>query len=421
MNQWHYATDGQKHGPISFPEFAQLVQQGAIGDDTLVWCDGMPGWLPFAQVPNAPRPTTTEGAGATSAPAAFEFTGEWTEYFKIWIVNVLLTVVTLGIYAAWAKVRKRRYFYGNTRLLGHTFEYLADPKKILIGNLIVGGVFVLYSLAGAVSPLIQLPVMLALAVVFPWFMVRALTFNARNSAWRGLRFGFEGRYGGAAKAFLLSPMLMPFTLGLIYPLIVQRQKAFTVGNHAYGRTGFRFEGKTGDIFIIYLKALLFFLPVMFAYGIMIATVVATAATSAQQGTTPDAQMQLAVTPVSSVATSGIMFLVGIPLAFAGIYFLRARMFNYVWNRTALGPHHFAATMRARDLFGLQFVNALVTMFTLGLLYPWAAVRAAKFQLGCLRLIPVGGMDEFVASSAPPVSALGESAGDLLDFDLGFGA
>ena len=68
----------------------------------------------------------------------FEFTGTANEYFRIWIVNVFLSVITLGIYSAWAKVRTRQYFYANTKLDGHPFEYLGNPIAILKGNLVVG-------------------------------------------------------------------------------------------------------------------------------------------------------------------------------------------------------------------------------------------------------------------------------------------
>jgi uncharacterized membrane protein YjgN (DUF898 family) len=68
-----------------------------------------------------------------------EFNGNGFEYFKIWIVNLCLSVITLGIYSAWAKVRRISYFYGNTRIDGHSFSYLADPVKILIGRIIHGG------------------------------------------------------------------------------------------------------------------------------------------------------------------------------------------------------------------------------------------------------------------------------------------
>ena len=66
---------------------------------------------PEAQVPSPP---------AASQPAVerFQFTGKTGEYFGIWIVNLFLTIVTLGIYSAWAKVRKKRYFYANTIIDG---------------------------------------------------------------------------------------------------------------------------------------------------------------------------------------------------------------------------------------------------------------------------------------------------------------
>src|SRR5262245_36210186 len=78
------------------------------------------------------------GGAAAGSPAVpplvehpFEFRGEWREYFRIWIVNVALTVLTLGVYSAWAKVRTQRYFYGNTRVAGRAFDYQAQPLPIL--------------------------------------------------------------------------------------------------------------------------------------------------------------------------------------------------------------------------------------------------------------------------------------------------
>ena len=66
----------------------------------------------------------------------FQFEGSATEYFKIWIVNVLLAIVTLGVYSAWGKVRTESYFYGNTIVNGSSFRYTGDPVKILKGRII---------------------------------------------------------------------------------------------------------------------------------------------------------------------------------------------------------------------------------------------------------------------------------------------
>lgn len=88
----------------------------------------------------------------------FSFMGSGKEYFGIWIVNVFLTIVTLGIYSAWAKVRRNRYFYGNTVLLGRAFEYHARGGQILVGRLIVlGGLVILNVIATTVPILALLP------------------------------------------------------------------------------------------------------------------------------------------------------------------------------------------------------------------------------------------------------------------------
>ncbi|OUW19747.1 MAG: hypothetical protein CBD18_00225 [Opitutales bacterium TMED158] len=77
------------------------------------------------------RPLKPEAAPLE--PISFEFTGQTGEYFNIWIVNLLLSVATLGLYWPWALVRSRRYFHAHTKLDGHAFDYLAKPKNLLIG------------------------------------------------------------------------------------------------------------------------------------------------------------------------------------------------------------------------------------------------------------------------------------------------
>src|SRR5581483_3448941 len=81
-----------------------------------------------------------------------EFTASASEYFRIWIVNLLFTLLTAGIYSAWATVRKKRYFYGSTKFDGATFDYFASPRAILNGRIIAFAVFVVYALAGDLYP-----------------------------------------------------------------------------------------------------------------------------------------------------------------------------------------------------------------------------------------------------------------------------
>src|SRR5690348_8005620 len=84
----------------------------------------------------------------------FEFTGRGGEYFRIWIVNLALTIITLGIYSAWAKVRRLQYFYRNTTLYGSSFDYHGDPIAILKGRIIGVGLLVLYNVTFAFNVLL---------------------------------------------------------------------------------------------------------------------------------------------------------------------------------------------------------------------------------------------------------------------------
>lgn len=443
-------ADGREYGPVSAEQIRQWMAENRLTRDMLGRPQGTTEWKRLGDLPefaapaslpppltDAPRAgdqasaanpipnpgpgsTSVPGSGTSSAPASetgpaagarepFVFTADWSEYFKIWIVNVLLTIVTLGVYAAWAKVRRRRYFYSNTRLFGHTFEYLADPVRILYGNIIVVGIFLLLTLSQVVSPFLYLGLAILFGIAAPWLVVRALAFNARNTAWRGLRFNFTGTYGPAATVFLLLPLLIPFTLGFIFPYIAKRQKDFILSHHAYGTTPFGFTGRTEDFYKIYGVTVLFFLPAVALYFTFIVFVVATAGRGGGQPPPPEA-----FAPVL------LLFIVAIPLAMIGSFYFRSRMFNLVWNQTSIAGNRFVASMRARDLLLVHLVNSIVTGMTAGLLHPWAAVRMVKFQLDSLRVIPAGNIDSFVAASEPPVGAVGDSASDFFDFDIGFG-
>jgi uncharacterized membrane protein YjgN (DUF898 family) len=424
-------ADGKEYGPVTADQIREWIGQNRLTLDMQARLTGEAEWRrlrdfpefappaattalppPLAAAPGAgPAATTSSLGAAPSGPQPIVFTGEWTEYFKIWIVNVLLTIVTLGIYAAWAKVRRRRYFYSNTSILGHTLEYLADPVKILYGNLIVVALFLTLTLLGVVSPLLQLPFVIAFAIAVPWFIVRALAFNARNTAWRGLRFNFSGTYGESAKVFFLWPLLVAPTLGLIFPFVAKKQKTFIVERHAFGTAPFSFAGTTEGFYKIYGIAALFFLPLIAVYFAFIITMTVAAA---RNGGQPDTGA------LAALGSFGLLLFLAVPLAIVGTFYFRSRMFNYMWSHTTLAGTSFEPSMRARDLLLLHVVNSIVTALTLGFLHPWAAVRNYKFHVDSLQIAPAGDLDAFVAAAHPPGSAIGEAADDFFDFDIGFG-
>jgi len=154
-----------------------------------------------------------------------EFTGTGREYFGIWIVNLLLSILTLGIYSAWAKVRR----------------------------IIAFVIFVAYQFLAGTSPIIGGILFILFLIALPWIITRGMMFNARNSSHRGLRFDFDGRVGEAAKVFIAFPILIYVTLGLAFPFVMHRIQKFVSTNHKFGTSHFAMDAKVKDFYMVYLK------------------------------------------------------------------------------------------------------------------------------------------------------------------------
>ncbi|WBS02244.1 YjgN family protein [Pseudoduganella sp. SL102] len=330
-----------------------------------------------------------------SREEGFAFTASGSEYFRIWIVNLFLSVVTLGIYTAWAKVRRNQYFYANTRLAGGGFEYHAKPLAILKGRAIAGLLIGGYSLAFKLSPVAGFAMVALMWAVMPWLLWKSLQFALYNSSYRGIRFGFGGTAKEAYLYFLVLPLLGVLTLGLLYPFAHQRVKRFQHTSSRFGNAPFSFDAAVGSFYKAYLG--------LFAVCVAAVAVVAIVLTT-------------------SFKADWIAMVVFGPLVLypfilcAGWVFMTVLQ-NLVWNHTQLGDHAFRSTMRVTRIAGIYITNLLAIIFTLGLFIPFATVRAMKYRLECTSLIVNGNLDDFVAGQQAQVSAIGDGAADLADFDL----
>ncbi|MBW8368307.1 MAG: DUF898 domain-containing protein [Arenimonas sp.] len=339
-----------------------------------------------------------------------EFTGRAGEFFGIWFVNLVLSVLTLGIYSAWAKVRTERYFYGNTRLAGAPFEYLANPIAILKGRLVAYVVVIALGLCAHFQLWgVYIPLILAVLVLLPWLVQRTLRFRARYSAWRGLRFRFVEGVFEAYVNFMFKPILGLITLYLLSPWVRLGQHEYLVTGHRFGGKRFKFAGDLGQYYVPFLIAVglgigLYLLMMFMAVGgAMLA-----AAMDGGNSKDPGAGAMAAIlVPVFAV----YLALLALPV------FLRTRYTNLMWNFASLGGHRFESTLRARDVIWIYFSNGVAIVFSLGLLVPWAMIRLAKYRAQHFVLLVAGDLDEFVAEREREEGAAGSELLDALDMDM----
>ena len=387
----------------------------------------------------APASLAETASAVASSPEShpFTFTGTAGSFFAIWIVNLFLTIITLGIYSAWAKVRKKRYFYGHTWVGGANFEYHGNPIAILKGRLIAVAVFAVYSGVGHFMPKVAALLAFALFAAAPWFIARSMAFNAWNSSYRNIRFRFQATYMDVLKTIwpialvLIFPLIMPeidktnkvapptlfwvlFGLQMlaifsVYPYAIGRLKILHVNHSQYGAAPFKTDLGVGPFYKIYFLAMLLAFAAVVMIGIVVGVVVASAA-AAGAGRSAGFIMPI---------LAGLFFMiVYFAMGSLMLAYTKSRMGNLVFNNTRLGGQvSFTSTLKLRRLWLIYFTNMLAILFSLGLAIPWAVVRMMRYRAECLTLESTSSLDAFISGVSAQVGATGEELGEFFSIDL----
>ena len=359
----------------------------------------------FDQTGQPEASSTPSIASVAAASEAFSFSGRGGEYFRIWIVNLLLSIVTLGIYSAWAKVRRLNYFYNNTTVAGASFEYHGKPIAILKGRFIAAALLIGYNVAFEFNQIVGLVFMALLALATPWLVWRSLQFKLHNSSYRGVRFGFAGAAKEAYKVYLLLPLLTLFTFYLLAPFTHQRMKRFQHSQSRFGTTSFSFDGSVGKFYKTYFIAFGIYLIGLIAIVAGFSSTIL-AIFSAGGG-------------LDAASASVITFFV---LAIYVWTFLLYPLFltliqNLIWNHTKLGDHVFSSKMRWGRVVFITITNIIAIIVTLGLFIPFAQIRMMRYRIESMALHPAGDLNNFVAANEASGSVTSEGISDLFDFDL----
>jgi uncharacterized membrane protein YjgN (DUF898 family) len=340
--------------------------------------------------------------------ATVEFRGQGGEYFRIWLVNTALTVLTLGIYSAWAKVRREKYFHRNLIVDGAAFDYHGKPKSIFLGRLLVILLFSILSITDKFGPAAKLAGLAVIGLAFPWLMVQSMRFRARNTSYRGVRLGFSGSYSQAFMLYLLHGGLALITLGLYAPVFIQKQKAFFARNLSFGDRQCDFYGTVGDFYrglsipmILGALVQIAFIATMFAVFVPIVM-------KKGAGSLPMALVMLQIV----IVLMFVFYAVLVP-------WIRVVGMNLFWNHLRFGGTSFVSTLKVRSYIGLIVANWLLTVLTLGFFWPFAQIRLARFRARQLFVIDPAELREAVAASAENPAALGSEALDVMDLDVSF--
>lgn len=393
---------------------------------------------------------------------ALRFEGSGFEYFKIWIVNILLTIVTLGLYYPWAKVRNRRYFCANSMLEDRNFEYHATGKQLFIGYLIAMAIFIAFVIVQNISPIGSLVVVGLFVLALPWIIWRSLKFNMRMTSFSNVRFGFDGILGGAYINYLILPILCflalyagPIGLAIFIPMMAgslggltsivtiigvlgslllalflfaflkKRNTSYAINGYRYGQGVFSTNVETKAFLWITLKSIGLTILALLGLVVLIAVL---ASISGLAGKLLELQGSLQdPAALQSALGGGILVMIG--LLYIGLIILSMLIFAYFYTRQRTyiykssnldGQIKFASTLKAGQFAWVIVSNFLLIIVTLGLATPWVKVRLARLFLENTHVDTSVGFDTYVTQKQKEQSSLGEQIGDAFDVDVGVG-
>ncbi|QDV07945.1 Tetratricopeptide repeat protein [Planctomycetes bacterium Poly30] len=264
------------------------------------------------------------------------YDGPHKELFTIYLQNVALTLLTLGVYRFWAKVRTRRFHLTHTVFADGRFDYHATGQEKFVGFLKGMAILVPFGYAyyrasqwvdahpTEVFAQIGLNygLFFGLVLIRPLALVGAQRFNLARTSWNNLRFRFTGTLKGAYGLYLRDAFLIIFSLGIYWSWHLCNVKRFKLSHTKLGEERGDFTGDGSTLFGIQL-----------------------------------------VGYFASILTLGLY----VP------WYLAAR--HRFWTEhTKFMRKRFHSTLSGKAVLAVGGPGLLASIFTLGLAIPWAVTR-----------------------------------------------
>jgi uncharacterized membrane protein YjgN (DUF898 family) len=396
------------------------------------------------------------------------FSGRHFEYFRVWIVNVLLSIVTLGLYTPFARRRTARYFFDHTVIGGSPLEFTARLRKMVLGFLVFFMLYVAFEIASKTgqSTAVNLFI-LAAALLAPYIWGSAMRFRLGSTRWRGLQLQFSASWRevylaswpifamaavwvlvtfalqalapdmpapqspagsrGAQSPSLSLPqvtlqMWTVIVLGVVLSVLCIIRLEFNYKSLLVLRAGIGSQrGRWKPVYSDFVKVWgatigVFLLSILVAAGLFLLLGLLLGGSLAM---------------FSGIRSMGPKFIVFIALAVVGFLIIavvasaparayrEARMFQLIWSNVGLGRvARFRCTLETRPFVLLRLKNMLLTLLTLGLYRPFARLSEYRMKTESVTLYVKGGLDQLVGQLArQQTDGLGDALADAAGLDL----
>ena len=361
-------------------------------------------------------------ASFTPRPA-LQYDGRIGELYRIFLVNLLLSIITIGIYRFWAITRYRRYLWTHFRFQGEPFEYTGRGGELFLGLLMAFGIllglgaltaalgFALRLINPALGPLALIPFYIIIFIFAGAARFSAQRYRLSRTLWCGIRGGMVGSALAYGLRSFLYMLLLPLTLFQLGPWVQIRLAERRISASRLGSAEFSFRGRARRIYPIYLATFVGSVLLFALIAAAVWLVVAPALLPVMGAGKNDPRLMFAMQRLVIFATIGLLaYAVGAGLI-ASWYW--ASLTRHIIGNTTLDRLQLDSLVTGPALLWLLVGNALIALFTLGLGLPFVLQRSARFL--ARTLLVTGTLDvEALRQSTLAMPRTGEGMLQMLD-------
>jgi uncharacterized membrane protein YjgN (DUF898 family) len=318
-------------------------------------------------------PITTQQTPPPDGEHRFAFHGTGSAFFALMLKNMVVTMITLGIYGPWAKTAKRAFLWQNIEIKGSRLRYHGTGEELFVGYLKVFAAYMVFIavpqllglvLGKTVGVILQVLFALALLPLIPMAIWGSRRYLLSRTSWRGVRFRLEGNALEFGKVLVGGYLLTIVTLGIYAPIWMNRIHKTMMNATALGTQRFEYRGEDKVVWLMGIKA--FFL---------------------------------------SLLTLGIYW-----------FWYRAELSRYQMQNTFFSGARADISLTGGDLFKLTMLQLFGVTLTLGIAFPWITCYSLRYMLDRMRL--VGPIDfAHIYQADAQGNATQDGLADMLDVGL----
>jgi len=317
-------------------------------------------------------PIEDENIIVDNTPSKISFHGDGSTYFGIVALNVVLTLVTLGLYYPWAKAAYRQYIWNETEFKGSRFVFNGTGREMFKGFIIAFGVLAsIYIGASFGNPLVMLFIYPAILLIMPFAVYGAWRYRVTRTSWRGIFFAFDGKLGEFLKMYAVQILLTVVTLGIYSPWMKVNIQKYLFSHTRIGHLRLDFHGDGGDLFGINFLG---------------------------------------------------YFLMYITLGLYIPIWIKKR-FEFTVNNMTIQDEdkirRFKTNLTNGEAWSVLMTNGLLLLVTLGLAYPWTFVRKTQMYFNSMEIPHEFDYDNLAQSDGDFRDATADEMVDIFDIGLDF--